>query len=51
MVDQQRELNKLNMLLNALDSLEDEDAPDFVEELQDCAWNIVKENPGIDRSE
>ena len=39
------------MLMNAIDSMEDDDAPDFVEELQDCAWNIVKENPGIDRSE
>ena len=30
---------------------DNEEAPDFVEELKDCAWNIVKENPGIDRSE
>lgn len=29
----------------------DEDAPDFVEELKACAYNIVMENPGIERSE
>ena len=29
----------------------EEDAPDFVEELKACAFNIVRENPGIDRSE
>lgn len=29
----------------------EEEAPDFVEELKTCAFNIVKENPGIDRSE
>ena len=37
--------------MNAIDSMEDEYAPDFVEELKDCAWNIVRENPGIDRTE
>lgn len=25
------------------------DAPDFVEELRECAWNVALENPGIDR--
>lgn len=29
----------------------DDDAPDFVEELKACAYNIVMENPGIERSE
>lgn len=29
----------------------EEDAPDFVEELKACAYNIIIENPGIDRSE
>ncbi|MBD5204969.1 MAG: hypothetical protein HDS84_01115 [Bacteroidales bacterium] len=29
----------------------EEEAPDFVEELKACAFNIVRENPGIDRSE
>ena len=31
--------------------LEDEESPDFVEELKTCAFNIVRENPGIERSE
>ncbi|MDE5672902.1 MAG: hypothetical protein K2I02_06085 [Duncaniella sp.] len=31
--------------------LGEKDAPDFVEELKTCAYNIVRENPGIDRSE
>lgn len=40
-------LNQLNY-----DSWYGEDeTPDFVEELKACAFNIVKENPGIDRSE
>ncbi len=29
----------------------EEDTPDFVEELKACAYNIVRENPGIERSE
>ena len=29
----------------------DDDTPDFIEELKVCAYNIVRENPGIDRSE
>ena len=28
----------------------DEDTPDFLQEVKDAAWNIVKENPGIDRT-
>lgn len=27
------------------------EGPDFINELKDCAYNIVRENPGIDRSE
>ena len=27
-----------------------EDATDFLQEVKEAAWNIVKENPGIDRS-
>lgn len=30
---------------------EAEDAPDFLQEVKDAAWNIVRENPGIDHSE
>ena len=29
----------------------EEDAPDFVEELKACAYNIVRENPGIECAE
>ena len=28
-----------------------DDAPDFLQELKDCAWNVVMENPGIDMTE
>lgn len=28
-----------------------EDAPDFLQEVKCAAWNIVKENPSIDRDE
>lgn len=28
-----------------------DEATDFIQELKDCAWNVVRENPGIDRSE
>ena len=45
MTDEQRELDKLEMLWNDIESL-DEDAPDFYEELKECAWNILHENPG-----
>lgn len=46
------ELNKLRILANAIEAVEaEEDAPNFVEELKACAYNIVRENPGIDRSE
>ena len=45
MTDEQRELDKLEMLWNDIESL-DEDAPDFYEELKLCAWNILHENPG-----
>ena len=47
----QTELNKLRMLLNAIDATEEKEAPDFIKELKDAAWNVVKENPGINRPE
>lgn len=28
---------------------EADNAPDFLQEIKDAAWNIVRENPGIDR--
>lgn len=53
MTDEQLQLNKLNMLMAAMDTVnaEEDDTPDFVAELKACAYNIVRENPGIDRSE
>lgn len=29
----------------------DEAPTDFVQELKDCAWNVIRENPGIGRTE
>lgn len=52
MADEKVKLNKLDMPLTAMETVDaEEDAPDFVEELKTCAYNIVRENPGIDRSE
>lgn len=52
MTDEERKQKKLDMLMSAIETVRaEEEAPDFVDVLKDCAWNIVKENPGIDRSE
>ena len=40
-----KELDKLRMLLSAVESL-DEDEPDFFAELKEAGWNILHENPG-----
>ena len=48
MTKDQTELKKLRILLNAINATEDEEAPDFVQELKNAAWNVLKENPGID---
>lgn len=46
------QLTKLDMLLSAMETIEaEEEAPDFIEELKACAFAVVWENPGIDRSE
>lgn len=50
MKDEQRELEKLRMLFNAVQSL-DEEEPDFYGELKQCAWNVLHENPGTDMDE
>lgn len=43
--------DKLNIFFDDLDMTETQEAaPDFIQELKDCAWNIIQENPGIDRS-
>lgn len=35
-------------LVEALDNMLDEEEPDFYEELKQCAWNILHENPGTE---
>lgn len=39
------ELDKLRILLNAVEAIEEEE-PDFYAELKDAAWNVLHENPG-----
>ena len=41
-----RELDKLRILLNAVEAMEEED-PDFFAELKEAAWNVLHENPGF----
>lgn len=45
MNSEQQELDKLRILFNAVQSI-DEEEPDFYEELKQCAWNVLHENPG-----
>ncbi|ROS91571.1 hypothetical protein EEL34_02335 [Muribaculaceae bacterium Isolate-039 (Harlan)] len=40
------ELDKLRILLNAVEAIEDEE-PDFYAVLKEAAWNVLHENPGI----
>lgn len=40
-----KELDKLRMLWQAVESL-DEDEPDFYAELKEAGWNVLHENPG-----
>ena len=47
MTNEQQELDKLGILFNAVQSL-DEEEPDFYGELKKCAWNILYENPGTE---
>ena len=42
------ELNKLRILVNAIESVEqEEDEPDFYGILKECAWNILHENQAM----
>lgn len=45
MTDEKRELDKLRFLMNAVNSLQ-EDEPDFYADLKDAAWNVLHDNPG-----
>lgn len=54
-MSEDKDLKKLNMLMNAFNEVkaeenqeEEEEAPDFYADLKEAAWNILHENPGID---
>lgn len=40
------QLDKLRILLNAVEAIEEEE-PDFYAELKEAAWNVLHENPGF----
>ena len=55
-MDEQKDLAKLKMLMNAINEVKEEenqeeeldDEVDFYAELKEAAWNILHENPGTD---
>ena len=54
-MDDNKDLTKLNMLMNAINEVEEENQEaeldeevDFYAELKEAAWNILHENPGTD---
>lgn len=54
-MNEDKDLKKLNMLMNAFNEVkadesqeEEEENPDFYAELKEAAWNILHENPGTD---
>ena len=55
LMSEDKDLKKLNMLMNAFNEVkaeenqeEEEEAPDFYADLKEAAWNILHENPGTD---
>ena len=55
LMSEDKDLKKLNMLMNAFNEVkaeenqeEEEEAPDFYTDLKEAAWNILHENPGTD---
>ncbi len=55
LMSEDKDLKKLNMLMNAFNEVkaeesqeEEEETPDFYAELKEAAWNILHENPGTD---
>ncbi len=46
MSDEERDLKKLQILLNAVEAMEEEE-PAFYAELKEAAWNVLHENPGF----
>ncbi len=51
-MDEQKDLEKLKMLMNAINEVNEEeevdDEVDFYAELKEAAWNILHENPETD---
>lgn len=54
-MNEDKDLKKLNMLMNAFNEVkaeesqeEEEETPDFYADLKEAAWNILHENPGTD---
>ena len=55
-MNEDKDLKKLNMLMNAFNEVKAEEnqeeeldeAPDFYADLKETAWNILHENPGTD---
>lgn len=55
-MNENKDLKKLNMLMNAFNEVKAEEnqeeeldeAPDFYADLKEAAWNILHENPGTD---
>ena len=54
-MSEDKDLKKLNMLMNAFNEVkaeenqeEEEETPDFYADLKEAAWNILHENPGTD---
>lgn len=55
-MNEDKDLKKLNMLMNAFNEVKAEEnqeeeldeAPDFYADLKEAAWNILHENPGTD---
>lgn len=55
LMSEDKDLKKLNMLMNAFNEVkaeenqeEEEEAPDFYADLKEAAWNILHENTGTD---
>lgn len=55
LMSEDKDLKKLNMLMNAFNEVkteesqeEEEETPDFYADLKEAAWNILHENPGTD---
>lgn len=50
MINEQRDIDKLRILMNAIDSL-DEEQPDLIADVKDAAWNILHDHPGCSQED